>query len=356
MEQAEPASTSQGGGRGGGRTRLILQVLNYLAVIVGSVGSSLLGRFYFVHGGSNRWVATMVQCAGFPLLFIPIFFSPRPPRPVFTPRIIIYCLLIGLLLGVNNLAISWGMSYLPVSTSSLILASQLAVNLILSALLVHHPIYFTNLNCVLLLTLSSVLLGVNSDHERPPGLTKSQYVLGFLATVGAAIMYAVYLPLAQMVYRGVTTFRTVMEMQVVMEAAATAFALAGMAAGGGFEQMRREAAEEFNLGKAWYSVTIAATIVGWQVCFMGTAGMVFLTSSLNSGICTTALLAVNVVAGVVVFKDQFSGLKAVSLVLSLWGFISYLYGEQKRKKKKKTGAGHVHGNVELRQINANSNC
>ncbi|WOL10152.1 putative purine permease 4 [Canna indica] len=95
------------------------------------------------------------------------------------------------------------------------------------------PSSSTNLNCVLLLSLSSVLLGLNSDHERPPGVTKLQYVLGFLATLGATTMYAVYLPLAQIVYRGVTKFRMVMEMQVVMEAAATAFALVGMAAGGG---------------------------------------------------------------------------------------------------------------------------
>ncbi|WOK92222.1 putative purine permease 4 [Canna indica] len=85
-------------------------------------------------------------------------------------------------------------------------------------------------------------------------------------------MYAVYLPLAQIVYRGVTKFRMVMEMQVVMEAAAIAFALVGVAAGGGFEQMRREAAAAYDLGKAWYWVTIAASIVGWQLCFMGTVG------------------------------------------------------------------------------------
>ena len=73
-------------------------------------------------------------------------------------------------------------------------------------------------------------------------------------------------------------------------------------------------------------------MVGWQFCFMGTAGMVFLTSSVNSVICMTALLSVNVLGGVLVFGDEFGGGKAVALVLCLWAFSSYLYGEYKKKK------------------------
>ncbi|RWW18669.1 hypothetical protein GW17_00017332 [Ensete ventricosum] len=66
---------------------------------------------------------------------------------------------------------------------------------------------------------------------------------------------------------------------------------------------------------------------------MGTAGMVFLTSSLNSGICSTALLVVNVVGGLVVFHDEFGAQKVASMVSCVWGFASYLYGEYKRKTK-----------------------
>ncbi|CAL9187593.1 unnamed protein product, partial [Musa hybrid cultivar] len=324
--------------RGPGRVtsngvRRILLAANYSALFLGTLASSLLSRFYFVHGGSSRWVSTLVQSAGFPLLLPLIYFSPRPPRPAFTPRLVLYCVLIGLFLGVNNLFISWGVSYLPVSTSSLILSSQLAINLLLSVVLVRQPLYFTNLNCVLLLTLSSILLALNHSHEQPSGVTSSQYIIGVLTTLGAAVMFAVYLPIAQIVYRGVTAFRTVMEMQVVMEAVATGFAMVGMAATGGFKQMKREAAVEFDLGRARYWVIIGATIASWQLCFMGTAGMVFLTSSLNSGICSTALLVVNVVSGLVVFHDEFGVQKAVSTVLCVWGFASYLYGEHRRKTR-----------------------
>ncbi|KAG6514734.1 probable purine permease 4 [Zingiber officinale] len=326
--------------------RRILLAANYCSLVVGSLAATLLSRFYFVHGGSDRWVSTLVQCAGFPLLFIPIYFSRRSGAgtaraSVLVPRLLVLCVLIGVLLGVNNFLISWGVSYLPVSTSSLLLSSQLGFTLFLSALLVHQPIRFANVNCVLCLTLASVLLAVNSSGDAPPGIVHSQYALGFLATLGAAVLFSLYLPLVQWTYRrppAVESFRTVMEMQVVMEAAATGFALVGMATGGGFEQMGREAAREFDKGTAWYWATIAATVLSWQLCFMATAGLVFLTSSLNSGICSTATLVVNVVGGVVAFGDSFGGQKAVALVLCTWGFVSYLCGEYYKTKNTTTAA------------------
>ena len=117
-----------------------------------------------------------------------------------------------------------------------------------------------------------------------------------------------------------------MEMQLVMEIAATVLATIGMAWDGGFSEMKEEGQRVFDKGYTVYWVTIVATIVTWQFCFMGTAGMVFLTSSLTGGICMTALLSMNVLGGVVVFRDAFGGLKAVSTLLCLWGFCSYVYG------------------------------
>ena len=310
-----------------------LLVINYLLLFVGSLSSSLLSKYYFIHKGSSRWVSTWVQSSGFPLLVVPIF-SPyyllnstkRKPFSDFNPKMLTLSISIGFMLGVNNLFFSWGNSYLPVSTSALLLSSQLVFNLVLSVIIVKQKITFSNLNCVILLTLSSILLALDSSHEKPNGLTKKEYFIGFFCTIGAGLLFALYLPVMEKVYKEVYCYEMVMEMQLIMEIAATVLATIGMGMDGGFSEMKRESEEIFDKGSLVYWVTVMANVVTWQFCFMGTAGMVFLTSSLTGGICMTALLSMNVLGGVLVFRDEFGGVKAVSTVLCMWGFCSYVYG------------------------------
>ncbi|GKV53709.1 hypothetical protein SLEP1_g60226 [Rubroshorea leprosula] len=306
---------------------LPLLITNYFCLFLGSVSSTLISKYYFLHKGSSRWVSTWVQSAGFPLLLFPIFLpcylkcTPRKPFTNFTPKLLILSILIGLMLGINNLLFSWGNSYLPVSTSSLLLSSQLVFNLILSVIIVKQRVTFTNLNCVVLLTLSSVLLALSPAHDRAAGLTRAKYFVGFFSTIGAGLLFALYLPMMEMIYRKVYCFSMVMEMQLVMEVAATVLATVGVVWDGGFRERR-----VFDKGERVYWVTVVGNVVTWQLCFMGTAGMVFLTSSITGGICMTALLAMNVLGGVLVFGDEFGGVKAVSTVLCGWGFCSYVYG------------------------------
>ncbi|KAL0436185.1 UNVERIFIED_CONTAM: putative purine permease 4 [Sesamum radiatum] len=137
------------------------------------------------------------------------------------------------------------------------------------------------------------------------------------------------------IYQKVYCYSMVVEMQLVMEMAATVFATVGMAADGGFSDMKVESARVFDKGPAAYWCTIAGNLVLWQFCFMGTAGMVFLTTSLTGGICMTALMAMNVVGGVAVYGDEFGGVKVVSTVLCVWGFCSYLYGMYMKNKNQK---------------------
>ncbi|XP_073153831.1 probable purine permease 4 [Henckelia pumila] len=322
----------------------LLLLINYACLFVGSVSASLITKFYFIHKGSSRWVSTWVQSAGFPVLLLPIYLPyylskssdyKRRPFSGFTLKIFLLSVIVGVFMGLNNLLFSWGTSYLPVSTSSLLLSSQLAFNLVLSMLLVRQKVSFTNLNCVLLLTVSSVLIALGSSHDKPPGLTGSQYLVGFLSTIGAGLLFALYLPVMELIYRKVDCYGMVLEMQLVMEMAATALAIVGMGAShDGFSVMKVESTRVFDKGAAAYWVTVAATLVAWQLCFVGTAGMVFLTTSLTGGICMTALMGANVVGGVIIYGDKFGGMKAVSTVLCVWGFCSYLYGMYKKNHKK----------------------
>ncbi|KAK4748059.1 hypothetical protein SAY87_014645 [Trapa incisa] len=349
-----------------GRHFTPLLIVNYLCLFVGSVSASLLSKYYFTHRGSSRWVSTWVQSAGFPLLAPPIYlpyllgYSERRPFSGFTGRLLALSAVVGFCLGVNNLLFSWGNSYLPVSTSSLLLSSQLVFNLILSVIIVKQKVTFLNLNCVVLLTLSSVLLALGSNHDRPEALTRAKYFIGFFCTIGAGLMFALYLPVMEKIYRRVYCYAMVMEMQLVMEAAATALAVVGMASDGGFEEMRAEGDRRFDRGPRVYTVTLIFNVVTWQLCFMGTAGMIFLTSGLTGGICMTALMAINVVGGVVAYGDDFGGMKIVSTALCTWGFCSYVYGlyqqmrwdraEEEEKERKRSALSAVEDGMELTPV------
>ncbi|KAK4345003.1 hypothetical protein RND71_035179 [Anisodus tanguticus] len=109
------------------------------------------------------------------------------------------------------------------------------------------------------------------------------------------------------------------------------FSHGGNGYNGGFSEMKREGKNVFDLGEKAYWLTVMFNVVTWQYCFMGTAGMVFLTG----GVCMTALMAVNVLGGVIVYGDNFGGIKVVSTLLCVWGFSSYLYGMYKKMEEEK---------------------
>lgn len=93
-------------------------------------------------------------------------------------------------------------------------------------------------------------------------------------------------------------------------------------------------ARDFKLGGSrYYYVVVVFMAIIWQGFFLGAIGMIFCVSSLVSGIFISALLPVTEVLAVLCFREKFQAEKGISLVLTLWGFVSYFYGQTKSENK-----------------------
>jgi len=140
-----------------------------LMLLAGGTVATLLSRLYYNSGGNNKWMSTLTQSCGAPLLAIPLLLTPPAPeeerrRPEPSKLAAVY-LGIGVLIGVDNLMYAYALLYLPVSTFSLVAATQLAFNAVTSRLI--NAQRFTPLiaNSVVVLTFAAALLGVGASSD-----------------------------------------------------------------------------------------------------------------------------------------------------------------------------------------------
>ncbi|XP_012069191.3 purine permease 3 isoform X1 [Jatropha curcas] len=323
----------------------LLLIVNGAMLAIGNCGGPLIQRLYFLKGGKAVWISSFLQTAGWPLVLFPLIVSymyrrsnkgSRTKLIYISPRLFLACAVIGLLTGLDDFLTAYGVSLLPVSTSALIIATQLGFTAGFAYILVKQKFTPFTINAIFLLSIGAVVLLIHASSDRPDHETTEKYLLGFFMTLGASALYGFVLPLIELTYKKAKqtiTYTLVMEMQVVISFFATAFCAIGMLLHKDFEAIPREASE-FELGRLKYYVVNVFTAVFWQLFFMGAVGVVFCDSSLLSGIIIATLLPVTESLGVMFYHEKFHFEKAISLVLSLWGFVSYFYGELQQNKKK----------------------
>lgn len=311
----------------------LLAGLHIFFLIAGQTAAVLLGRFYYDKGGNSTFMATLLQTAGFPILFIPLLFLPSSPSSS-TPSSSIppkyICLIyiaLGILLAADNFLYSLGLLYLSASTYSLICATQLAFNAIFAFFINSHKFTPLILNSVVILSFSAALLGVNETSDKPAGVTKSQYAIGFICTLGASAIYSLLLSLMQLTFQKALkkeTFSVVLEVQIYTSIVASLAAVVALFVSGQWRSLGGEM-HGFHTGKVSYVMTLFWTAVCWQVCSVGVVGLIFMVSSLFSNVISTVALAVAPFASVVAFHDKMNGVKIIAMLQALWGFASYIY-------------------------------
>ncbi|XVE88340.1 hypothetical protein DITRI_Ditri19aG0061700 [Diplodiscus trichospermus] len=301
----------------------LLITIYTLFLLAGQSVATLLGRLYYDKGGNSKWTATFVQTAGFPVL-IPLYYLSAYKTSTETTA---DCMLYSL-----------GLFYLPVSTYSLICASQLAFNAFFSFFLNSQKFTPFIINSLVLLTLSSTLLVFQNDPSGSAKASKGKYVIGFVCTVAASAGYGLMMSLTQFCFRKVLkkqTFKVVLDMMIYPALVATLVILVGLFASGEWKSLDKEM-EVFKLGKISYVNILVWTAIGWQVFSIGAVGLIFEVSSLFSNIIGTLGLPIVPVLAMIFFHDPMTGVKVISMVLAIWGFVSYVYQHYLDDRNSKT--------------------
>ncbi|KAL8226327.1 hypothetical protein R6Q57_016159 [Mikania cordata] len=323
-----------------------LMIVNCVLLAVGNCGGPLVMRLYFIHGGSRIWVSAFLETAGWPfillVLLILYFLRRRSPTDshklsmtsttvvYMRPRAFFAAAVLGVMTGLDDYLYACGVVRLPVSTTTLIIASQLSFTAFFAFLLVKQKFTPYTINAVVLLTIGATVLAFHSSSDRPNGVSKLEYFKGFFLTVTAAVLYGLVLPLVELTYNKANqaiTYTLVLEIQLVLCLFATIFCTIGMFINNDFK-----IAKDFGLGETRYYIILCSSVIFWQCFFLGAIGVVFCASSLLSGIIIALLLPVTEVLAVVLYNEPFQVEKGIALVLSLWGFTSYFYGEYKCMK------------------------
>ncbi|KAI4295398.1 hypothetical protein L6164_035447 [Bauhinia variegata] len=307
-------------------------------LLLGQSVATLLGRLYYDKGGKSKWLGTLVQLAGFPVLFpyyLCILSAPKNPisnnntHPRQPSSVLAFVYVsIGLLMALNCYLFSVGLMYLPVSTYSLICSTQLAFNAFFSFFLNKLKFTASIINSLVLLSISSTLLAFQSaDSGDSAGVPKGKYVIGFICTVAASAGYGLVLSLTQLAFRKVLkreTFKEIMDMIIYQSLAATCATLVGFFASGEWKVLKREM-KEYELGEASYMLNLTWTTISWQLFNIGCVGLVMDVSALFSNAISVFGLPIIPIMAVVLFHEKMNGIKVISMVLAVWGFISYVY-------------------------------
>ncbi|KVH97227.1 protein of unknown function DUF250 [Cynara cardunculus var. scolymus] len=306
-----------------------LVFLNIGSLLIGQGSAVLLLRFYYDQGGHSKWMATLAQNAGFPILFIPFILFPSIKEPSSESPKIVWLVSFGLgaLIASDNLLYSVGLAYLSHSTYSLICATQLAFSAVFSFFMNSQRFTILIFNSIVVLSLSASLAAVSDNSTKRPGINRTKYSLGVVSTLAASVFYALLLSLTQLSFQKVIkkeTFSVVFELQICTSIIASCLSIVGLFVSGEWRIMRVEIFS-FHDGSLAYVMTLIWAAVAWQVCSVGVVGLIFVVSSLFANAISTFSLSLMPLAIAIAYDRTVSSTKTIAILMGLWGFWTYVY-------------------------------
>lgn len=102
------------------------------------------------------------------------------------------------------------------------------------------------------------------------------------------------------------------------------FTTIGVVVNNDFHSMRVESETFIGGVSAYYNVIIWG-IITFQLGVLGSTGVLYLSSTVLAGVLNSIRVPLTSFAAVILMNDPMSGLKILSLVVTFWGFICYIY-------------------------------
>ncbi|GLU01353.1 hypothetical protein SLE2022_186650 [Rubroshorea leprosula] len=315
----------------------ILLFLSSMAMLVAFPASTLLSRVYYANGGTSKWIISWVAVAGWPLtalILIPTYFICKTfPTPMNLSLFLSYVLL-GFLSAADNLMYAYAYAYLPASTAALVASSSLVFSTLFGYFIVKNKLNAGVINAVVIITAAVTVIALDSDSDRYSNVSDRQYILGFVWDILGSALHGLIFALSELVFiklLGRRSFHVVLEQQVMVSFMAFVFTTIGVIVNKDFQGMASEA-KTFKGGEAAYELVLIWGAITFQLGVLGSTAVLFLASTVLAGVLNAVRVPLTSIAAVILLHDPMSGLKILSLVITFWGFGSYIYGNSTENK------------------------
>ncbi|XP_045800555.1 probable purine permease 5 isoform X2 [Trifolium pratense] len=309
----------------------ILLILGIIAMVVAFPASSILSRVYYENGGQSKWIISWVAVAGWPLiaviLFPTYFITKTFPTPLNLKLFLSYIIL-GFLSAADNLMYAYAYAYLPASTAALVASSSLVFSALFGYILVKNRMNASIINALFVITAGLTIIALDSSSDRYDNITDKQYIMGLVWDVLASALHGLIFALSELIFvklLGRRSFIVVLEQQIMVSLFAFLFTSLGTFVSGDFQAMTSEATS-FKGGKSAYYQVLVWSAVTFQLGVLGATAVIFLASTVLAGVLNAIRTPITSIAAVILLHDPMSGFKILSLVITFWGFGSYIYG------------------------------
>lgn len=316
----------------------VLLFLSSAAMLVAFPASSILSRLYYSNGGTSEWIVSWVAVAGWPLtalmLFPTYFFSKTLPTPLNLKLILSYIVL-GFLSAADNLMYAYAYAYLPASTAALLASSSLVFSALFGYLLVKNKLNASIINAIVFITAAMTIIALDSSSDTYGNITTSQYIMGFIWDILGSALHGLIFALSELVFvklLGRRSFHVVLEQQLMVSLFAFVFTTIGVIVSGDFQGMKSEA-KNFKGGSTSYILVLIWSAITFQLGVLGATAVLFLASTVLAGVLNAIRVPLTSIAAVILLHDSMSSFKILSLVVTFWGFGSYIYGSSSLSKE-----------------------